>query len=90
MFIKAPTDVLDYEWDWSVWLPTGDTISTFEFTVEEGLTLETDPASSNTTTSATVWIGGGTAGIIYTVTCQITTAAGRVAQNTQNVNVVDL
>jgi hypothetical protein len=90
MFIKAPTDILDYEWDWSVWLPTGDTISSVVWTAESGLTIEVSPAPSHASTNATVWIGGGTAGNTYTLECQITTAAGRVAQNTQNVNVVNL
>lgn len=90
MFVKAPNDVLDYEWDWSVWLPTGDTISTVSWTAADGLTIETSPASSNTTTTATVWLGGGTAGETYNVTCEVTTAAGRVAQWSQNVNVISL
>jgi len=90
LFIKAPNDILDFEWDWSIWLPTGDTISSVTWTVMSGLTLESSPAASHTTNTATVWLGGGTAGNTYTVTCQITTAAGRVGQNTQNVNVVNL
>jgi hypothetical protein len=48
------------------------------------------PAPSNTTTSATVWIADGTPGHAYPVTCQITTQAGRIAQNTQTVNVLNL
>lgn len=90
MFVKAPEDILDFTWDWSTWLTQGDTISTFSFTAAVGLTIETTPPSSNTTTTATVWIGGGTAGQSYTVTNQITTAGGRTAQWTQNINIVDL
>lgn len=48
------------------------------------------PTASNTTTTATVWIADGTAGNSYPVTCQITTESGRVAQNTQTVNVINL
>lgn len=90
MFVKAPSDILDYEWDWSVWLPTGDTISTFSFTADTGITIETNPAASNTTTTATVFLGGGTAGTTYNVTCQITTVGHRTAQWTQQLNVVNL
>lgn len=90
MFVKAPEDILDFTWDWSTWLTQGDTISTFSFTAAEGLTIETSPASTNTATTCTVWIGTGTAGQSYTVTNQITTAGGRTAQWTQNINIVDL
>jgi hypothetical protein len=37
-----------------------------------------------------VWLGGGTADDNYNVTCQITTADGRVAQWSENVNVIAL
>ncbi|MEZ0366794.1 hypothetical protein ACAG26_24275 [Mycobacterium sp. pUA109] len=92
MFIKAPTDTLDYMWDWSEWLAStnGDTIASVAWTASSGITLETSPATSSTATTATAWIGGGTVATTYTLTCQITTVAGRVAQNTQDINVVDL
>jgi hypothetical protein len=48
------------------------------------------PAPSTTATSATVWIANGTSGEQTPVTCRITTTAGRVAQNTQQVSVIDL
>jgi hypothetical protein len=92
MLVKAPGDVLDFEWDWGTdgWLPQGDTIATVDWTAESGITVETNPAPSNTSTTATVWIGGGTAGQTYTLTCQITTAAGRVGQWTQDLSIENL
>jgi hypothetical protein len=72
-FIKDPNAVLDYTIDWSTWLE-GDTISTSDWTVPTGLTEASD---SNTTTTATVWLSGGTAGQEYTVTNRIVTAGGR-------------
>jgi hypothetical protein len=90
MFVKAPADVLDYEWDWSQWLPTGDTISGITFTATTGITIASSPAPSHTTTTATVWLQSGTAGNVYAVTCQIVTTGGRTASWSQNVNVVNL
>ena len=197
MFIKAPNDILNFQWDWSVWLPTGDTIDTVSWTAQSGITIQTLPAPtgltavasttggtlaagtyfykvtttnsggettaaneisvtttgstssvaltwdadsagtgskiyrgtttngenvyqalsgtaqtftdiggattagtvpgsntaqsvSNTPTTATIFIGGGTAGNIYTLTSQITTEQGLVAQWTQNLNVINL
>ena len=73
-FTKDPQAVLDYEVDWSDWLEGGDTISASEWTAPDGITIEED---SNTTTTATVWLSGGTAGEIYDVVNGISTNGGR-------------
>ena len=73
-FIKAPSSVLDYQWDWSNWLEQGDFIVSHVI-VGGGLTVD---SSSNTTTAVTAWISGGTANTLYEVSCSITTDDGRV------------
>ena len=73
-FLKDPNARLDYQIDWSSWLGV-DTISVSTWIVEAGITQET---VSNTTTTATIWLSGGTVGTTYRVTNRITTAAGRV------------
>lgn len=75
-YLKDPSARLDYQIDWSAWLGA-DTIATSEWTVPTGLTLY---SQSNTTTSAIVWLEGGTAGAEYLVTNQITTTGGRIDQ----------
>ena len=72
-FEKDPDAVLDYTRDWSPFLGT-DTIATSTFTVPTGLTKVTE---TNNTTTATVWLSGGTAHSMYVVTNRITTAGGR-------------
>lgn len=54
-FTKDPQAVLDYNVDWSTWLGT-DTIASSVWTVEAGLTKDSD---SKTTTIATVMLSGG-------------------------------
>jgi hypothetical protein len=71
---KDPNSTLDYTINWSSWLTT-DTISTVAWTVETDIT---QTATSNTTTTATIWLSGGEAGTEYTVTCRVTTTAGRI------------
>jgi hypothetical protein len=71
---KDPADVLDYVVNWANWLPGGDTIATATFTVETGITKNSE---SNDATTATVWLSGGDAGNQYTITCTVTTTGGR-------------
>lgn len=77
--IKSPGSKLDYTIDWSDWLIDGDTITTAEWSVPDGLE-KTD--ESNTTTRATIWLSGGTAGETYRLLCTITTAQGRIDPRT--------
>lgn len=89
MYVKDPADKLDYLVDWAAWLASGETISAVEWTVQTGLTKSVSPASSNTTTSATVWLEGGTAGAKYDVACKVTTNQSRVAERSFTVQVED-
>lgn len=77
-FVKDPDEVLDYIRDWTAALD-GDTISTSTWTPETGITVDT---SSNTTTTATVWVSGGTVGETYGITNRIVTAGGRTFEHT--------
>ena len=72
-FLKDPDAVLDYKIDWSDWLGS-DTISESSWTVPSGIMKDSD---SKTSTSATIWLSGGTDGEEYTVTNHIVTASGR-------------
>ena len=74
---KSPAAELDYQLNWAnpndSWLGS-DTIASVIWEVDTGITLI---SSTNTTTTATIWIGGGTAGQTYGVRCTITTTGGR-------------
>ena len=74
VFTKDPDAVLDYQWNWSAWLADGETISSAVITVDTGLTLD---SQSNTTTTVTAWLSGGTVDEGYRVVCSITTSAAR-------------
>ena len=78
-YIKDPDAVLDYQWDWATWLPTGDTIASATVTADTGLTVASD---SNTATVVTAWLSGGTVGESYDVTCRVVTADGRTDDRT--------
>jgi hypothetical protein len=82
-FIKVNTEILDYTVDWALWLVT-DTISTSTWAVTTGITVA---SSSNTTTTGTVFLTGGSSGITYTVTNTVVTAGGRTGVRSFYVNV---
>ena len=70
---KDPQSVLDYTIDFSSWLPTSTTISSDTWTVDTGITKDSD---SNTTTTATATLSGGTAGTVYEIKCVVVTSGG--------------
>ena len=95
IFLKDPDATLDYKFDWkaltngsgdSDWLASGETISTKTVTVDDGITKDSD-ALTDTDTSVTVWLSGGTAGEDYEVACEIVTSASRTDERTMKIQV---
>lgn len=88
---KDPNAVLDYRVDWSSWLAGGETISTSAWTVPTGITEVNDAGhpTSSTTTTATIWLSGGTDGTRYRVTNRITTSQGRTEDRSIYVSVME-
>jgi hypothetical protein len=94
-FEKDPAAKKDYLFDWSAWLPTGDTISSSAWAIDPpvpdaSLAIAGSPAPSNTTTTATVWLTGGTLGQRYVLRNRITTAGGRTDDRSVGITVRDL
>jgi hypothetical protein len=81
-FTKDPVAVLDYSFDWSLWLKT-DTIATATWT-SNGLVQSSTSISGTITT---IWLSGGIAGERYIVTCRITTAGGRTDERSIAINI---
>ena len=77
-YLKDPDARVDFQADWTDWL-AGDTISASTWVVPSGITQY---SASNTTTSATIWLSGGTEGRDYSVVNRITTAGGRINDQT--------
>ena len=82
--LKDPSAVLDYVFDWTEWLATGETIESYVITVDAGLTLNSDSESNG---AVVAWISGGEAGKWYKVACKITTNAGRIDERTLHIRV---
>jgi hypothetical protein len=97
---KDPSDKKDYERDWAAFLGVGETISSVTWVIYDNNWVEiatpsgddlkqpASPAASNTTTTATIWLEKGAAGSRYLVTCRVTTSAGRIADESFQVRVL--
>jgi len=95
---KDPSAVLDYKFDWKPktngrgfkdWLTSGETISTITITASAGITVDSSSITDSSTT-ATVWLSGGTANTSYTIACKIVTSASRTDERTITIDVKDL
>ncbi len=89
-YLKDPQAELDFTFDWSPWLATGETITGYVITPDTGITVA--PSGKATVQDGgriTVWLGGGTAEQRYSVACRVTTTAGRVDERTLRVTVTD-
>ena len=84
--LKDPSAVLDYVFDWTEWLATGETITDHTITADTGITVDSSTESDG---KIIVWLSGGTAGINYKVACKITTSAGRTDERTIWIKVTD-
>ena len=84
--LKDPSAVLDWMFDWTDWLASGETIISHTITADTGITADSSTESDG---KVTVWLSGGTAGINYKVACKITTSAGRTDERTIWIKVTD-
>lgn len=95
VYFKDPDDVLDYKFDYAAatngsgssdWLASGDTISTHSIIADSGITVDSS-SITDTNTSVTVWLSGGTEDTDYGVTCRIETTGGRIFDKTIRIKV---
>lgn len=73
---KDTDESIAYVVNWADALNAG-TISTVTWTVPAGIT---NAAISSTTTTATIRLSGGTAGVTYTIECLVTTSLTETLQ----------
>lgn len=96
-FVKDPDAVLDYKFDWanttnggaeSDWLASGETIVTRTITASTGITVDSS-SITDSNTSVTVWLSGGTVGATYDIACLVVTSASRTDERTVSVRVLE-
>lgn len=85
VFDKDPTAILDYTIDWREWLGD-DTITSSVWTLPAGIV---NSGTTYSTSTATIWLAGGTAGTSYSVYNTIITVGGRTEKRTIKINALD-
>lgn len=81
---KDPDAKLEYGFNFSDWLYSGDQISTAAWTVPTGLTTVSTQVG---TEKVKIIVSGGTAGENYKLSCKITTTDGRIDERSFALNV---
>jgi hypothetical protein len=80
-FFKDPAALLEYTWDWALWLAdVSDTISSATVTLSGEITAVGSPIVGDTTVIQRVT--GGIVGGACSMVCQITTAGGLIDERT--------
>jgi hypothetical protein len=77
-YTKDPDSTTDFEFNWKPELD-GDTIQSATFSLPDGMTSVSE---SNTTTTATIFVSGGSTGCTYRIRCRIVTDGGRTWDKT--------
>lgn len=87
-YIKDPSELLDYSWDWAPWLAEiTDTIGSATVTVPDGLTAVGAPVVGDT--KVTQRVSGGTLDGAYRMICQITTVGGLIGERSIYLTIAD-
>jgi len=83
-YSKQPAEKLDYDIDFSEWLPIGDTIQSnvvdVEIEPDANLTVISPGIISANGKVVKVWVEDGTSGLTYQVNIIATTVGGRVKE----------
>ena len=84
---KDPNEILDYGYDWSPRGLEGDTIVSFTSTVESGTVVVDDSVFEASNFTTITWLSGGTEGETCKVLLRLTTALGRVLDETLSIKI---
>ena len=84
-WVKDPADIVWYKFDWSKFLDVGDTIASATVTTDTNLVTST---FTNTASTVSFRVSGGTSGKSSTVTCTVVTALGNTFRTTKGIYII--
>ena len=79
VFYKQSGETLDFDFDFTAWMPSGDSIASEVITIIDSSGADMSAMVGNTFRNTPVvkqYVTGGTNGESYKVTCKITTSGG--------------
>lgn len=85
-FNKDPAAIKDYGFDWSLWMSSGDTITSSTYSASTLAVTSASISSYHTT----CFIGSGTPGDAHKVTNRITTSQGRTEELSFDLRIINL
>lgn len=89
-FTHQPADQLDYDIDYSEWLPSGDAVASATLQVDKpGLTI-LDPLVVSDSTVLKLWVQSGATAGTYKASVNMTTVLGRIKQDEVKFKVKDV
>jgi hypothetical protein len=93
IYAKDPDAILDYGFDWSEWLASGETIVTSSWIVPDD---DTSPSmalvktsDSHDDSSTAIWLASGLPGETYQVTNRIVTSLGRRDDRSITIRIIE-
>ena len=86
IWVKDPTDIVWFQFDWSAFLGTGETIITYDVQVGEALNKEADSDSAQ---AVNFKVSGGTTGDSCLVVCTVNTSNDNTFKDEKTIYVVD-
>lgn len=84
-FTKDAASTLDYTFDWTAWLASGETITSQTIAADTGITAASPSVSGG---AVTTFVSGGVSGTTYGMRCQITTSDSRTDVRSMNIEVI--
>ncbi|WP_262694478.1 phage fiber-tail adaptor protein [Kordiimonas aquimaris] len=90
LYLKDPQSTVDYSVDWTTWLVAGEAITSTEWSITPSDTSA--PTLGNIIDGDTVqgvYVSGGIAGRRYHLTCRIETDAGRQADRSLSLRIME-
>ena len=88
-YTKQSVDQLDYDVDFTRWLPADDTITSVMVVLDVEGDMEIE-SSSIASPVVKVWLSGGTHNTTYTVTVTVATLGGRIKETEFRIRVKDI